>query len=611
MVPSKVKDLGDIGASGACNVDVMCRTTSNVPRDAVAKIVFTKDAGTYLCTGTLITDSDVASQIPYFWTAHHCIHTQIVADTVVTYWFFRRAACGGPDPTTVEQRVGGAELLSTRADTDYTLMQLDADLPPAARMAGWSNSPLSAGSSIYDIHHPRGDLQKWSGGTAMGFSDQGGPVTGIGNYIRVEWDEGVTEPGSSGSGLFTPGGVIRGQLWGGESSCANPDGPDWFGRFDLAWPSVYRWITSLEPVPPGTPFVDTVAQYTSEEYRMVVPSAQTRVVVDLTGLDQNADLYVRRGNRPTLDVWDCRPALPGATPEKCTLPNSSDTTYYIRVRGLDFGTTSYTLGPDAVTTTFSDDFETNDITAWTDAVGYLSVAESAAHGGDYGLQVTLDVHTPYPEDVVVPAQKVTGVLTVAARVSITAGDGVVVADGGEATFTAGERIVLENGFTVESGGSFEAVIDRSLNEPFGWVEDDSPEDATSYNAEFFANFDDLVLGSGDEIEHFVAYSDIGEPQLVLLLRGGLELVLGVRASSGELQWSAGLGLDAGWNKVVVSWESSTDATASFTVNDGFTESVSGVDTDAGRVDSVRWGAVGGTADATTGSIAMDDFAAWP
>jgi len=367
------KSLEEIGDSLPCHADVACESPSNSPRDAVAKIVYTKEGSTYLCSGQLMGDQDQDSRIPYFLTANHTIRTQTVADTIDTYWFFQRAVCGGPDPTSVTQRTGGGELLSTGADTDYTLMQLDADMPYGVVYSGWGTAPQVAGSEVFGIHHPAGDLKKISGGTIEGFADRGGPVNGTGNYIRVLWALGTTEPGSSGSGLYGPkpppywGAPLRGTLNGGYSTCTNPR-VSWYGRFDLTLPYVRPWLDyGAILLTSGASLSGAVEQFKSEEYKIRVPSADTAVRVELTGLSQDANLYVRRGLRPTLDVWDCRPNMATPRDERCLLPNSGDTTYYIRVRGLLPGTTSFTINATsgtAIDFIFADGFESGDTSAW-------------------------------------------------------------------------------------------------------------------------------------------------------------------------------------------------------------------------------------------------------
>ncbi len=96
----------------------------------------------------------------------------------------------------------------------------------------------------------------------------------------------------------------------------------------------------------GTPITETATGSVNKNGQVdlgsfnVVPG--TRFRVDMTGT-RNPDLYVRFGAAPTTRVYDCRPALSGAT-ETCdlTVP-AGKSTAYIMVRGAGSGTASYTL----------------------------------------------------------------------------------------------------------------------------------------------------------------------------------------------------------------------------------------------------------------------------
>ena len=247
----EAKNLSQIGSSGSCNIDVKCRDTlpDNLSA-AVAKIIFSDTDGSYLCTGTLLNDNDSSSWIPYFMTANHCLSTQSVANTIDSYWFFERAVCGGPDPTSVTHFTGGADLLATGTNSDFTFLRLrntQISSLSGIQFAGWStNNPT--GLTVIGIHHPSGDLKKWSQGTADGYAPLGFPVNGTGSHIQVTWSQGVTEQGSSGSGIFAITGEQNGQqlfvgnLHGGASSCSDPTAPDWYGRFDLSYPSISQWL---------------------------------------------------------------------------------------------------------------------------------------------------------------------------------------------------------------------------------------------------------------------------------------------------------------------------------------------------------------------------------
>ena len=243
------------------------------------------------------------------------------------------------------------------------------------------------------------------------------------------------------------------------------------------------------------------------------------------------------------------------------------------------------------------------------SAGSLSVTEGAKYNGVYGLEVTVGSSCVADEDAVLSAQTVNGVATFEGCNSITAGSGGFTVSGtGDATFSAGNWIALESGFSVESAGTFTAAIDAALT-PFAWVQDDSPASETSYNAQFYINLDLFTLGGGDELDHFVAYGGGGVEELVLVITSGKSLMLEVRTDAGTYTSTSSVATASGWNKVDISWTAGSGATVSLTVNDGTPAQVV-ANTATRRVASVRWGAVGGSVASSSGTIHQDDFTSW-
>jgi hypothetical protein len=329
LFPSFEKNLDHIKRSGACNLDVTCRSTEEI-KDAVAKIIYTRAGRSYLCTGTLLNDNDSHSTIAYFLTANHCINSQEAADTVNSFWFFERAACDGAIPSSVIQGTEGGELIRTGTETDYSLLQLHDTLPAGVFFAGWDRTPLAEEDTVHSIHHPSGDLKKWSGGKNTGFAEAGGAVAGSGSYLRVVWEEGTTEGGSSGSALLDTEQRVRGKLHGGYASCSSPSLPDYYGRFDLTYPDLQPWLwEGARHLELNVVYEENISPGDVKEYK--VSTAEQQILIKLFDLSGEADLYVRRGDRPTLQVYDCHLSLSGTLPETCSLNNTGENTYYIRV----------------------------------------------------------------------------------------------------------------------------------------------------------------------------------------------------------------------------------------------------------------------------------------
>ena len=183
------------------HIDVQCRTESiaNNREDAVGRISFVKNGIPYVCSGTLLSDDDEGSFIPYFLTANHCVSTGTVARTVEARWFFQNSNCDG---TAVDPRLaatyGGADLLATSVAQDSTLLRFKRDPPGGLLYSGWSARPESHPISVYGIHHPAGGVKKYSAGTTTGQSDVRvceDPFFDIGcttvrDAIQVDWSDG-------------------------------------------------------------------------------------------------------------------------------------------------------------------------------------------------------------------------------------------------------------------------------------------------------------------------------------------------------------------------------------------------------------------------------------
>ena len=159
-----------LGASGDCNIDVACRTdTLGQPfihaKNAVARMVFTTADGTFTCTGTLLNDAVPSTQVPYVFSAAHCISLQSEASTLTTFWNYEAPTCGAISAGANTQLTGGADLLFATLASDALLMRLRTTPPAGAFFAGWNAATLTSPTATVAIHHPQGDNKKVSRGT--------------------------------------------------------------------------------------------------------------------------------------------------------------------------------------------------------------------------------------------------------------------------------------------------------------------------------------------------------------------------------------------------------------------------------------------------------------
>jgi hypothetical protein len=255
------KLVADIGSSGACNVDVPCSPlVTRLPFQdavgAVAQMLMSLPDAQFLCTGTLLNDSDPATQVPWFFSANHCFDNehppyktpaemQAVANTLTTIWHFEASAChsSGVNPAW-RQVSGGAQFLFGSPQLDALFLRLNNAPPAGSFFLGWDSATLPAGTAVTVLHHPEGDLKKVSLGSLLRFS-----ALGVGGgsipFYEVAYNSGTTEPGSSGAAILSNDGaqyLVRGALWGGNASCEAITASDFYSRFDLIYPSISQYL---------------------------------------------------------------------------------------------------------------------------------------------------------------------------------------------------------------------------------------------------------------------------------------------------------------------------------------------------------------------------------
>ena len=259
------------GGSDPCQNDATCAASWSTLSKSVAGMQFTSSGGTYVCTGSLLNDSDPDSLTPFFLTANHCISTQAEASSLETHWSYQSSTCDGSTLSSAYQRItGGATLLHTRGldagvptdlSMDTTLLRLNKAAPAGAVFAGWSTAPPPGyGSSRVGIHHPQADWKKISYGVAAGTLACGwntgtefSCTSGEGNFYQVNWTSGGTEGGSSGSALYSDNGQIIATLSGGNGSCAGSSSV--YSSFRTAFEAgdYGQWLSPPPPEPEPEP----------------------------------------------------------------------------------------------------------------------------------------------------------------------------------------------------------------------------------------------------------------------------------------------------------------------------------------------------------------------
>ncbi|KAF9209324.1 hypothetical protein CPC16_001836 [Podila verticillata] len=298
--------------SGKCNVDVACYLKEFHDQSRSVGVILT-DYNQKYCTGALVNNVRQDGR-QLFLTANHCAGFKDTSSHVVMF-NHEKLQCGGSGEVVNEHdTVQGLVLLAGYALSDFTLYEITETIPDAydLYLAGWSamslaptsrqrieegpSHPLYGASRdeslspwrtprskthnvddplpqppadrdnllpIVGIHHPSGDSKKisffFNGSLPKACWSECSPEEYY-HWQIPRWDQGTTEPGSSGSPLFDADKRIVGQLHGGSASCWNRNGYDVYGGIHASFqvpPKIKdRLVTYLDPENTGVKVMD-------------------------------------------------------------------------------------------------------------------------------------------------------------------------------------------------------------------------------------------------------------------------------------------------------------------------------------------------------------------
>lgn len=381
---------GGIPKQGSCNNDVIC-PEGDLWRDEIRSVAVYSRGGSLLCTGTLIMDVPRSFR-PFFLTANHCGVDAGNAASMVVYWNFESPVCGQLGGGSLADNQTGAVFRAARYDVDMTLVELDDSPDPSFGVfySGWDRSGSTPLGSV-GIHHPATDEKAISFNTDPLSTINSCILTGGSNtHWKVDnWEDGTTEQGSSGSGLWDPDThKLVGFLSGGDASCSY-NGSDCYGKFSVAWdlgPSAATRLKEwLDPEDQGTLMVDgadprsklqngvpvtglSAGAGEAVRFFLELPDGADNLEFSMSGGSGDADLYVNFASPPTLSTWACRPYLPG-NDETCYLPFPAPGTWYVMVYGYEaFSDVSLVGRYDSPDLIFADGFESGDLSSWSSSV---------------------------------------------------------------------------------------------------------------------------------------------------------------------------------------------------------------------------------------------------
>jgi hypothetical protein len=251
-----LQNRGPYGTSGACNINVNC--PEGIPWATESKsVALILQGGFAACTGALVNNT-AQDGTPYFLTANHCLGNP--NNWIYLFNHEIENCTGNTNGAPTSDVVSGGTLRASNAGSDFALIEL-SEAPPTSydvQYAGWDASGEPP-ATVTGIHHPSGDVKKIC-------FDEDGPsaqnAAGAAVWYINQWEDGVTEPGSSGSPLFDQNHRVVGQLYGGSAACSgtvNNGQVDYYGRFDVSWDGASastRLTDWLDPMDSGVEILD-------------------------------------------------------------------------------------------------------------------------------------------------------------------------------------------------------------------------------------------------------------------------------------------------------------------------------------------------------------------
>ncbi|OFY84036.1 MAG: hypothetical protein A3F72_18630 [Bacteroidetes bacterium RIFCSPLOWO2_12_FULL_35_15] len=279
------------GNSLSCNINAVCSLGWEKEINSVA-LILAYDSDNELfaqCSGSMINNTNQDGR-PLFLSANHCIDIPDNGDPNYNFLFdystwlflfnYQTITCnsdGSDVSSSTSQSVYGSTLLAhdwhNSPNSDYLLLELNTSKEVLSTYgvcyAGWTLS--NPQPPFTGIHHPGGDVKKISSANMItDFST---------THWEVNWDQGTTEGGSSGSPLFDNDHHIIGQVHYGKLPIGAVDNCDpnkvtGYGKFSKSW-QLGNFAYWLDPYSTGLTNISTYC--TSNCYDGVMNGSETGI----------------------------------------------------------------------------------------------------------------------------------------------------------------------------------------------------------------------------------------------------------------------------------------------------------------------------------------------
>ena len=222
-------DLG-FGTAAPCHININCEQGNSVQiqkRGTARIVMMLENEGEFFegfCSGSLM-NTTAQDQTPYILSAYHCLLPGFIPLYDVWQFDFGYESFNCDNPINEPQRntVVGCEMVAGRQETDFLLLKLSREVPSSffPYYCGWNATRNQLPRNCKMISHPKGDIQKVTVDNRNTTTLHPAPInwaeytSSPNTHYRVEYDEGFSEQGGSGSGLLGDDGLVYGQLHGG------------------------------------------------------------------------------------------------------------------------------------------------------------------------------------------------------------------------------------------------------------------------------------------------------------------------------------------------------------------------------------------------------------
>ncbi len=223
--------LDAFGESMPCMININCFAQFQDEKNSVAMII---DPMGGACSGAMLNNT-AQNGDPLFLTANHCLTGN--QSNWLFYFNYESPNCSPTTDGFNWHRISNATLLMSHAPSDHALLRLSHPRPATnfiPRYEGWYRG-VSAAQNSFGIHHPAADVKKghedYQPATSDDWNGQG-PDT----HWMTHIDNGMMEPGSSGSPMFNENSRVVGPLHGGSWDCdAGTVNDALYGKMSVAW----------------------------------------------------------------------------------------------------------------------------------------------------------------------------------------------------------------------------------------------------------------------------------------------------------------------------------------------------------------------------------------